>query len=70
MQKNSMFSNRLDLSCSQLTPADCAAIGHFITHLQELSEVVLSSNKVADQGVAHLCGALKDGNCKLMELNL
>ena len=34
LQKNSMFGNRLDLSDSQLTPADCPAIGHFITHLQ------------------------------------
>ena len=70
LQKNSMFGNSLKLSYSQLTPADCTAIGHFITHLQELSELVLSSNNVADQGVAHLCGALKDENCKLTKLDL
>ena len=70
LQKNSTFGNSLKLSYSQLTPADCVAIRHFITHLQELSVVVFSSNKVADQGVVHLCGAKKDGNCKLTELNL
>ena len=68
LQKNSMFGNRLDLSDSQLTPADCPAIGHFITHLHKRSELVLCN--VADQGVAHLCGALKDGNCKLTKLSL
>ena len=70
LQKNSMFGNSLELSASKLTPADCTAIEHFITHLQELSELDLSFNNVADQGVAHLCGALKDGNCKLTKLNL
>jgi len=70
LQKNSKFGNRLDLSSSQVTPADCTAIAHFITHLQELSELVLFANNVADQGVAHLCGALKDGNCKLRKLDL
>ena len=70
LQKNSMFGNRLNLFYSHLTPADCIAVGHFITHLQEVSELNLFGNNVADQGVPHLCDALKDGNCKLTELNL
>ena len=70
LEKNNTFGNSLDLSYCQLTPVDCTAIGHFITHLQELSELALSSNNVGDQGVAHLCDALKDVNCKLTKLDL
>ena len=72
LEKNNTFhfGNSLDLTGSHVTPADCTAIGNFITHLQELSELVLSSNNVGDQGVALLCDALKDVNCKLTKLNL
>ena len=70
LQENSKFGNRLDLSGTQVTPADCTSIAHFLTHLQEPSVLDLSDNNVADEGVAHLCGALKDGNCKLTGLDL
>ncbi len=70
LQKNCKFSNRLDLSSCQVTPVDCTAIVYFITHLHELSELNLSGNKVTHQGVAHLCNALKDVNCKLTKLEL
>ena len=35
--------------------------------IQKLTELNLKDNNITDQGVVHLCGALKDGNSKLME---
>ena len=70
LQKSSKFRNKIDLSHCQVTPADCTAIVYFIKHVHELTELDLSGNKVTGQGVAHLCDALKDVNCKLTELDL
>ena len=35
--------------------------------IQKLTELNLKDNNITDQGVVHLCGALKDGNSKLTE---
>ncbi|XP_078366149.1 NACHT, LRR and PYD domains-containing protein 3-like [Oculina patagonica] len=70
LQRNCKFSNRIDLSDCQVTPADLTAVVYFIKHLHELTELDLSGNSITDQGVAHLCDALKDVNCKLTELDL
>ncbi len=70
LQKNSKFSNKIDLSWCQATPVYCMAIAVFIKHLHELTELDLNNNNITDQGVSHLCDALKDVNCKLTEVNL
>ena len=70
LQRNSKFRKKIDLSLCQVTPVDCMAISFFIKHLHELTELNLYSNSITDQGVSHLCDALKDVNCKLTELNL
>ncbi|XP_078355459.1 uncharacterized protein LOC144640122 isoform X2 [Oculina patagonica] len=70
VQKNCQFSNSLDLSHCQATPADCTAIVYFIKHLHELTELNLAGNNITDQGVSHLRDALKDEKCKLTNLKL
>ncbi|KAJ7392227.1 NACHT, LRR and PYD domains-containing protein 12 [Desmophyllum pertusum] len=72
LQKNSKFNNGIDLSYCQVTPVDCPAVVYFIKHLHELTELDLGDNNITDQdqGVSHLCDALKHVNCKLTELNL
>ena len=70
LQNDRKFRHLIDLSASQVTPADCTAIAFFIKHLHALTELNLYSNKITAQGVSHLCDALKDVNCKLTELNL
>ena len=70
LQKDSKFTNRIDLSSCQVTPADCMAIAFFLKHLQKPTELNLGDNSITDQGVLHLCGALKHVNCKLTQLNL
>ncbi len=69
LQKSSEFSNRVDLSGSQVTPVDCMAIAFFIKHLK-FSMLNLGENFVSDQGVSHLCDALKHVNCELTQLDL
>ena len=70
LQKDSKFTNRIDLSACQVTPADCIAITFFIKHLHKPTQLNLGSSIITDQGVLHLCGALKYVNCKLTKLNL
>ena len=70
LQKDSKFTNRIDLSAYQVTPADCIAITFFIKHLHKPTQLNLGSSIITDQGVLHLCGALKYVNCKLTKLNL
>jgi len=70
LQKDSKFNNRIDLSHCQVTPVDCIAITFFIKHLRDLTQLSLSYNFITDQGVLHLCDALKDANCKLAKLDL
>ncbi len=70
LRKNSNFKNRMDLCSCQVTPVDCIAIVHFIKHLDELTQLNLDANSITDQGVSHLCDALKDVNCKLTKLHL
>ena len=70
LQKDCNFSNRIDLSFCGVTPADCIAIAFFIKHLHKCTALNFASNSIADQGVLHLCDALKDVNCKLTQLDL
>ena len=70
LEKNSKFSNEIDFSYCQVTPVECSAITHFVKHLEKPSVLNLDCNSITDQGVSHLCNALKDENCKLTELNL
>jgi len=70
LEKNSKFTNEITLFCCQVTPVECAAIAFFVKHLVEPIILNLALNCVADQGVLHLCDALKHANCKITELNL
>ena len=38
--------------------------------VNSLRLLYLEWNNIRDQGVTHLCDALKDGNCKLTKLDL
>ena len=70
LQKNETFNNKIDLSYSEITPVDCAAIVFFINKLHNLMELNLSSNKISDQGVSFLCSVVRDGHCTLNTLDL
>ena len=70
LQKNKTFNNKIDLSYSEITPVDCAAIVFFINKLHNLMELNLSSNKISDQGVSFLCSVVRDGHCTLNTLDL
>ena len=70
LQKSSKFDNKINLSGCQVTPVDCAAIVYIIKHLQDITQLELAGNNVKDQGVLHLCDALKDEHCKLAHLGL
>ena len=70
LQKNKTFNNKIDLSCSEITPVDCAAIVFFINKLHNLMELNLSSNKISDQGISFLCSVVRDGHCNLTTLHL
>ena len=70
LQKNKTFNNKIDLSCSEITPVDCAAIVFFINKLHNLMELNLSSNNISDQGVSFLCSVVRDGHCTLNTLDL
>ena len=70
LQKNETFNNKIDLSYSEITPVDCAAIVFFINKLHNLMELNLSSNNISDQGVSFLCSVVRDGHCTLNTLHL
>ena len=70
LQKNETFNNKIDLSYSEITPVDCAAIVFFINKLHNLMELNLSSNNISDQGVSFLCSVVRDGHCNLTTLHL
>nr|XP_058956400.1 NACHT, LRR and PYD domains-containing protein 12-like [Pocillopora verrucosa] len=70
LQKNKTFNNKIDLSYSEITPVDCAAIVFFINKLHNLMELNLSSNNISDQGVSFLCSVVRDGHCTLNTLDL
>ena len=70
LQKNETFNNKIDLSYSEITPVDCAAIVFFINKLHNLMELNLSSNKISDQGISFLCSVVRDGHCNLTTLHL
>ena len=70
LEKDSKFTNRINLSSCQITPVDCIAITFFIKHLQKPTQLNLTCSIIHDQGVLHLCGALKHVNCKLTQLDL
>ena len=69
LQKSKKFNNTVDLSTCRVTPVDCTAIVYFAKHL-ECPKLNLECNSVNEQGVLHLCSALKHVNCSLAELNL
>ena len=68
LQKRSAFHSKIDLSHCQVTPLDCAAIMYCMKHLHRCTQLSLTDNNVTDQGVSHLCDALKDEHCKLTQL--
>ena len=70
LQKNKTFNNKIDLSCSAITPVDCAAIVFFINKLHNLMELNLFINNISDQGVSFLCSVVRDGHCTLNTLDL
>ena len=70
LQKNETFNNKIDLSYSEITPVDCAAIVFFINKLHNLMELNLFSNNISDQGVSFLCSVVRDGHCTLNTLDL
>lgn len=70
LQKNETFNNKIDLSYSEITPVDCAAIVFFINKLHNLMELNLSSNNISDQGISFLCSVVRDGHCNLTTLHL
>ena len=70
LQKNKTFNNKIDLSCSAITPVDCAAIVFFINKLHNLMELNLFLNNISDQGVSFLCSVVRDGHCNLTTLHL
>ena len=70
LQKNKTFNNKIDLSYSEITPVDCAAIVFFINKLHNLMELNLFFNNISDQGVSFLCSVVRDGHCTLNTLDL
>ena len=70
LEHNPTFKNEIDLSFCYVTPVDCIAIAHFAKHLGKPTLLNLSHNSITDQGVSHLCDALKHVNCKLTQLDL
>ncbi|XP_078357674.1 uncharacterized protein LOC144642569 isoform X1 [Oculina patagonica] len=70
LQKDSKVCNRIDLSACQVTTTDFTAIVYFLKHLHKDFALDLSDNQITDQGVSHLCDAVKDENCNLTKLDL
>ena len=70
LENDSKFTNRIDLFACQVTPVDCIAITFFIKHLHKPTQLNLGSNIITDQGVLHLCDAIKHVNCKLTQCDI
>ena len=70
LEHNPTFKNEIDLSFCYVTPVDCIAIAYFAKHLGKPTLLDLSFNSITDQGVSHLCDALKHVNSNLAQLNL
>ena len=70
LEHNPSFKNEIDLSRCYVTPVDCIAIAYFAKHLGKPTMLNLSANSMTDQGVPHLCDALKHVNCKLTQVDL
>ena len=60
----------IDLQSCSVTAPDCAAIVYLIKHLQGNIVLYLALNLITEEGVPHLCAALKDEHCKLTKLDL
>ena len=58
---------RIDLSWNNI---GCLEFAKFLCENNEVIECKLSNNNINDEGVKHLCDALKNENCKLTNLNL
>ncbi|XP_078356877.1 uncharacterized protein LOC144641721 [Oculina patagonica] len=69
LNANSEFNKKLDLIDCQITPVDCIAIAYLVGHLN-CTALNLELNHVTDQGVPHLCDALRGVHCKLNDLRL
>jgi len=71
LHENTNFNYEIDLSGCQVTPVECIAIANFVKHLEKPTVLSLYGNgDVSDQGVLHLCVALKNKNCQLIKLSL
>ena len=58
---------RLFLACNHIA---CLELAKFLTENDDVFQLGLSENNITDEGVKHLCDALKNENCKLTDLNL
>ena len=70
LEQKHTFKNEIHLVLCHVTPLDCIAIAYFVKHLVKPTLLDLSRNSTTDQGVSHLCDALKHVNCKLTQLKL
>ncbi|XP_044116085.1 NACHT, LRR and PYD domains-containing protein 13-like [Neovison vison] len=60
----------LDLSGCSLTAGSCQELANALRHNHNMKILDLGSNDVRDDGVMHLCEALKDPSCALNTLGL
>ncbi|KAI5757335.1 NLRP13 [Gulo gulo luscus] len=60
----------LDLSGCSLTAGGCQELANALRHNHNMNILDLGSNDVRDDGVKHLCEALKDPSCALNTLGL
>ncbi|XP_059239400.1 NACHT, LRR and PYD domains-containing protein 13 [Mustela nigripes] len=60
----------LDLSGCSLTAGGCQELANALRHNHNMKILDLGSNDVRDDGVIHLCEALKDPSCALNTLGL
>ena len=58
---------RLFLACNHIA---CLELAKFLTENDDVFQLGLSENNITDEGVKHLCDALKNENCKLTNLDI
>ena len=58
---------RIDLSWNNI---GCLEMSKFLCKNNEVIQCDLGNNNINDEGVKHLCDALKNENCKLTKLDL